>query len=573
MRLTPLLLAGLTVLPAAPLAAQLRSSRPPRPAANLPRLLVANPYTFSSSDSAAAVRVGAGLRERTEGKADKWYTVIQRDQMNEALRQYAYPEDAVLPPLVARQLAASLQARAMIVSTMSREQGRVLVESRLIKTNHEAGHMIRLTQAANQSFEEFGQRLADSLESAFKALPDAEQCETLRGTNPQKAAEAAAKALRTQPNHGLASFCLAQIAITRKAPVDTIIVHLRNSTKGDRLSLDSWTALAVQYQAKGDTTNTVVTFKEMLRVAPTNQKLREEVFRYFLSAGQLDAAESVANEGISIDSANADMWDLRAGACLFQEEKPEKVRCALESIDQVYALDTAKADTLFITKAIYAATRDSAPDTTRLVKWTDLGIRKYPNNSAILAGRVTAFSWTGPIDSLVSATRNLLAVDSTDLTPVVRAAKALAEAKRGAEAIELGQYIERLGGPQDKQNLAIILAQAAPPLIQQGPDQNLTLAADMARKALSYSQPGTPLHGLGSYALGLATFFQAAALDSETEKTKSCEGAQKMKALFDEAGPALRAGREMQAAYIDNLLKGLEGFTPRVSSMIKAYCK
>jgi hypothetical protein len=573
MRLTPLLLAGLTVLPAAPLAAQLRSSRPPRPAANLPRLLVANPYTFSSSDSAAAVRVGAGMRERTEGKADKWYTVIERDQMNEALRQYAYPEDAVLPPLVARQLAASLQARAMIVSTMSREQGRVLVESRLVKTNHEAGHMVRLTQAANQSFEEFGQRVADSLESAFKALPDAEQCETLRGTNPQRAAEAAAKALRTQPNHGLASFCLAQIAITRKAPVDTIIVHLKNSTKGDRLSLDSWTALGVQYQAKGDTTNTVETFKEMLRVAPTNQKLREEVFRYFLSAGQLDAAESVANEGIAIDSANADMWDLRAGACLFQEEKPEKVRCALESIDQVYALDTAKADTLFITKAIYAATRDSAPDTTRLVKWTDLGIRKYPNNSAILAGRVTAFSWTGPIDSLVSATRNLLAVDSTDLTPVVRAAKALAEAKRGAEAMELGQYIDRLGGPQDKQNLAIILAQNAPPLLQQGPEQNLTLAADMARKALSYSQPNTPLHGLGSYALGLSTFFQAAALDQETEKAKSCEGAQKMKALFDEAGPALRAGREMQAAYVDNLIKGVDQFTPRVNSMIKAYCK
>ena len=573
MRLTPLLLAGLTVLPTVPLAAQLRSSRPPRPAANLPRLLVANPYTFTSGDSAAAVRIGAGLRERTEGKADKWYLVIQRTQMNEALRQYAYPEDAVLPPLVARQLAASLQARAMIVSTMSREQGRLLVESRLIKTSQEAGHMVRLAQAPNQSFEELGQRLADSLENAFKALPDAEQCETLRGTNPQKAAEAAAKALRVQPNHGLASFCLAQIAITRKAPVDTVIVHLKNSTKGDRLSLDSWTALAVQYQAKGDTTNTVETFKEMLRVAPTNQKLREEVFRYFLSAGQLDAAEGVANEGIAIDSANADMWDLRAGACLFQEDKPEKVRCALESIDQVYALDTAKADTLFITKAIYAATRDSAPDTTRLVKWTGLGIRKYPNNSAILAGRVTAFAWTGPIDSLVSATRNLLAVDSTDLTPVVRAAKALAEAKRGAEAIELGQYIERLGGPQDKQNLAIILAQNAPPLLQQGPDQNLPLAADMARKALSFAQPNTPLHGLASYALGLSTFFQAAALDQETEKSKSCEGAQKMKTLFDEAGPALRAGREMQAAYVDNLIKGVDQFTPRVNSMLKAYCK
>jgi hypothetical protein len=34
------------------------------------------------------------------GVADRWYKVITREQMNEAFEQYAYPEDAVLPPLV-----------------------------------------------------------------------------------------------------------------------------------------------------------------------------------------------------------------------------------------------------------------------------------------------------------------------------------------------------------------------------------------------------------------------------------------------------------------------------------------
>ena len=308
-------------------------------------------------------------------------------------------------------------------------------------------------------------------------------------------------------------------------------------------------------------------------MAPTNEPLRKEAFRFFLAARPAGRGRRRGERRPALDPANADLWDLRASACLFQEDKREKVRCALESIDQVYALDTAKADTLFITKAIYAATRDSAPDTTRLVRWTTLGMKKYPTNSAILAGRVTAFAWTGPIDSLVAATQKLMSVDSTDLTPVVRAVKALTEAKRGKEAMEFGQYIDRLGGPGDKQNLSVILAQGALPLLQQGADQNLPLAADMARRALTYAQPGTPLHRLGSYALGLSTFFQAAALDSETEKGKSCEGARKMKTLFEEAGPALREGREMQAAYIDNLIKGLDGFTPRVNSMIKAYCK
>lgn len=573
MRPIPLILAALALMPAAPLAAQLRTPRPQRTTTNLPRLLVANPYPHNPGDSATAVRIGAGLRERAEGIADKWYTVVQRVQMNEALRTYGFPDDAVLAPGMARQLATSLNARAAITSTMIREQGRLVVEARLAGTADDAGHMVRIALPAAAAPEAAGRQIADSLAGGFRALPDARECENLRGTNPARAAEAAAKALRAQPNHGLAELCLARIALARKAPADSVVAHLEKAVRGDRLSLDAWTALGEQYQALGDTVNTVTTFTEMLRVAPTNQKLREAILKYMLAAGKLDVAEKVADEGIGIDSSNADMWDLRATICILQEDQAGKLRCALESLDRVYEIDTTKADTLFVNKAIYAATRPALPDTARLIRWTDLGARKYPQDPGILSGRVTRFAWTGPLDSLVAATRTVMAVDSTDLSPVVRAVEALAKEKRGKEALELGATIERLGGPQDKQNLAILLAQNAVPLIQQGPDQNLPLAAEMARKALEHSQPETPLFRLASYGLGLSTFFQAAGLDQETEKAKSCENARRMKALFDEAGPALRAGREIQPPYVDRLLKGLEGFEPRVGSMIRAYCR
>src|ERR1041385_6796374 len=87
MRLHLLAVAGLCLaLPAAPLAAQLRSSRPPPQPLNLPRLMVANPHSFSSQDSTAAVRIGAGLRDRVERVSDRWYKTLQRAQMNEALQ-------------------------------------------------------------------------------------------------------------------------------------------------------------------------------------------------------------------------------------------------------------------------------------------------------------------------------------------------------------------------------------------------------------------------------------------------------------------------------------------------------
>ncbi|HJR33379.1 MAG TPA: hypothetical protein VJ817_00395, partial [Gemmatimonadales bacterium] len=259
MRLTPLVLAGFAAaLPCTPLAAQLRSSRPNPQVQNLPRLLVANPHSFSAQDSTAAVRVGAGLRDRIEKTADRWFKVVLRAQMNEALQQYAYPVDALLPPLVARQLGQSLTARAMVVSTLQRgEGGRFTVDARLANMNDDAGFMVRAVQNPNESLEEFGSRTADALTPALRALQDAKACDNQRATEPNKAAESAAKALKAQPNHGLAEFCLAQIAIARKAPVDTIIEHLKNATRGDRLSLPAWTALAVQYQAKGDSTATI----------------------------------------------------------------------------------------------------------------------------------------------------------------------------------------------------------------------------------------------------------------------------------------------------------------------------
>ena len=98
LRVTPFVAGLLAIAAAAPLAAQLRASRPQRPTVNLPRLMVANPHSFQAADSAASVRVGAGMREKLENLAEKWYSVVQRNQMNDALVQYAYPMDAVLPP-------------------------------------------------------------------------------------------------------------------------------------------------------------------------------------------------------------------------------------------------------------------------------------------------------------------------------------------------------------------------------------------------------------------------------------------------------------------------------------------
>ncbi|HEV8613628.1 MAG TPA: hypothetical protein VGQ73_08950, partial [Gemmatimonadales bacterium] len=517
--------------------------------------------------------------------------------MNEALQQYAYPVDAVLPPMVARQLATSLQARVMIISTMLKgDAGRYAVEARLIGTNDDAGQMVRMTQSPNESFEEFGERIAKAFGPAFKALPDAKQCESLRQTQPDKAQEAALKAIKVQPNSGLAHFCQAQVAIAKKAPVDTIIAHLKIATEGDPLSLPAWTALAVEYQAKGDSTATIGTFKQLLRVAPTNEPLRKEAFRLFLNYGKIDAAELVADEGLQLDPANADLWDLKSSACLFQgEEKPEKNKCAIEALEQVFALDSTKADTTFFTKITFAASRPIRIDTVhlaadssgthpardsvvpvidseRFLKWSRLGVAKYPNNAILIGQLAQAYSVAGPVDSAVAVTKRLMTVDSSDVSPVLRVAKVLSEAKRGRDAMELAPYIERLGSPEDKQNMGRILATGGFSFVQP-PAPDYPLAADMARAALKLLPADDQTARFANFVLGLALFQQMVSLDKEATETKSCPLSQQMKTLLGEAAPAMQAGRSINEGFMGQRIQALEQFGKHIDSMIKVYCK
>jgi tetratricopeptide (TPR) repeat protein len=565
--LLPMLFAaGLT----GPAAAQLRSNRPNRPTTALPRLMVANPYAANSADSAAAVRVGEGMRKRMEDIAGRWFSVITRDQMNEALLQYAYPADAVLPPTVARTLATQLQARFVVGSTLARtEGGRYSVQVRAIGMNDRAGYTASLTQAPNTTPEDFGKAAADALTNNFKALEDAKKCWDTQTTKPAEAVASAAKALKDQPNQGLAEFCLGEIAQVRKSPRDTVIAHFKAATTGDPLALDAWSKLAGEYVAANDSANTVKVYQEMLRVAPTNQPLREQAFRLFLNYGQPQAAKQVAEEGLAIDASNAELWDLKSNACLFLED----FNCAVDALEQAFAVDSARADSLFYNKISVAATQ--RPDTVRLLKWAQRGATKYPNSATMLDHLVTAYSYAGPVDSSITAVKRLYAVDSSDMRPALKVIQQLAAEKRWTEVSDLGAYVERLGDAEMKQNYALILVNGALAKLQQADSQDLEGAAEMARKAVALSVPGGRVALNANYILGLATVLQLPKLDQPIMDAKSCEMAQKSQKLRDEAEMAINIGAPaiQDSNAVERYRQIATGFKPRIESQVKAFCK
>jgi tetratricopeptide (TPR) repeat protein len=567
-RLVTLAVVGTSVL--SPLAAQgiPRKATGTSTVSNSPRLMVANPFAFAAADSAPAVKIGTGVREEMKGVVGRDYQVIEQTQMNDALKQYGYPVDAILSPALATTLAKNIQARFVMNSTLNKgDGGRYTVTARLIGVSDDAGNVVTLAQNAGETPEAFGKRLAEALEPAVKSMADAKACIDQRTAKADKAADAAAKALKTVPNHGLAEYCLALLAQDKKAPREEVVKHLSASAKGDPLSLPVWTALATQYQQANDTANTLVAFKQMLRVAPTNQKLREELFKYFLQSGHPETALEVADEGLKLDPYNADLYDLKSNACLFLSD----FKCAVDALETLYATDSTKADTLFFTKISAAAGEGEKPDTVRLLKWSQVGVRKYPDNPTLLGYLNKAYTLTGQTDSVVSVTNRIMAKDTTDVVPALSAAKSLIDAKRPKEAVPFLDFAIKHGDPQAKENAAALLYTGAAPLLQQ--PQDLLGAAELLRMAVGAANPAGKVHPASNYLLGLATLFQVPQIDPQAEKTKSCDLAKQEETLLGEAETALTAGRSVNQEAVDKNLGIIKQYKPRVASMLKAYCK
>jgi tetratricopeptide (TPR) repeat protein len=556
---------------ASPLAAQgiPRGARSSSTTANAaPRFMVANPFAFAPADSAPAVKIGSSLREEMKGVVGRDYQIVEQSQMNEALKQYGYPIDAILSPALATTLAKNIQARFVVNSTLSKgDGGRFTVTARLVGVNDDAGNVVTLTQNPNETPEAFGKRLADALQPAVKSLGDAKACVEQRTAKSDKAADAANKAIKALPNHGLAEYCLALLAQDKKAPRQEVVKHLQASAKGDPMSLPVWTALATQYQAANDTANTLAAFKEMLRVAPTNQKLREELFKYFLQSGHPETALEVADQGLKLDPYNADLYDLKSNACLFLSD----FKCAVDALETLYATDSTKADTLFFTKISAAAAEGEKPDTARLLKWSQVGARKYPDNPTLLGYLNKAYTLTGQTDSVIAVTNRIMAKDTTDVVPALSAAKALVDAKRPKEAVPFLDFAIKHGDPQAKENAAALLYTGAAPLLQQ--PQDLQGAAELLRMAVSAANPQGKVGPAANYLLGLATLFQVPQIDPQAEKQKSCDLARQEETLLGEAETALTAGRPVNQEAVDKNLGIIKQYKPRVASMLKAYCK
>jgi len=159
-----LVLAFLVGGSATPLAAQNPTRKPStqQGTSTAPRMLVGNPHSFSIEDSSHSVAIGEALRSRMDRVAGGQFRVVSRTEMNEALKQFGYPADAILSPIPLRAFAQSLSAKVAIVSSFSHDAaGKHVLTARLAGLNDDAGMVVATPGGSGDNHAELGAKIAD----------------------------------------------------------------------------------------------------------------------------------------------------------------------------------------------------------------------------------------------------------------------------------------------------------------------------------------------------------------------------------------------------------------------------
>ncbi|HEU4569691.1 MAG TPA: hypothetical protein VFS07_03890 [Gemmatimonadales bacterium] len=552
------------------LTAQIPLNRRSGPSPAAPRLLVATPFTERANDSAVAVTIGDALRTRMQRVTGNSYLVLTRKQMNDALAEYSYPADPILNRESARRLAQALLARTMVFTELGRESGRYKARVRLAGNTDDAGVTLTVLQQPGQSPQQFGEAIANVLDKPIDAYGDAKACIDQEATDARRAEESARKALRQYPMHGLAHFCLAELAKTRSVEDPAYLAQLDSAVHGDSLSLKALGALADYYDAKSDTANVVLKYQQMIEADPVNVPLIELASRVFRKYGRPDAAEQVADRGIALDSTSTNAWDLRASACVYQQ----KYSCAVQSLEQIVAIDSTKADSLFLFRMAVtagAAATDSADLRASWLKWSRVGATRFPQNKNLLGQLLQAFSASGMPDSALALTDQVLALDSSDVTPALGAVDILLNAKRWADAAKYAAVVTGHGDDQQKLAIAANFTNAARTLLTTEPTDPEGAYA-LLHVALPASGGDQRIAPLANFLMGFAALQTAAKYDHDAEAGKSCELATRMDQLLDESKAGFTAGRSINPPTVDSQLPKVDQYKTRTQSMVRAYC-
>lgn len=560
---------------AAPVVAQLaRVTTSPPDAA---KLLVV-PFARDSGDSALAVTIPDGLRDRLRLARAQTFNVIPKASMNEALVASGFPQDMPLEPSVARQLARFLNVRVLVEgSVLRRGDDSVLLTARLIEMSGEAPQSATATVVAARGRANggTGSDLANRLADAYRSFEQVTNCrravDSLSGARSApdstryftRAQQAANRALVQYSQSAGAHLCLAQLRRAGGAPTDSVLASLQRAEAADSLNSLVLRQLARVYDERGDTANLLRELHNILKVEVRNDTLRVNTARLFVLRDMADSAIALIDEGLAGSPSSVLLLNARSIALA----AARRWRDAATTLAQVAEVDSSNIDSLFV----YRITTyfQQIPDSTNLHLWTRIATERLPTQSLYwynlanlsyargdTAGAVTAIREyvrqqpAAGRGHLVYATYflGMNQVDSA-LFHATEAANADSTLKNAAASVWLSGGVRALQPPANHE-LAV---------------QRLSMAAQNAVGRTKVT---------ASWFLGVAQVQLGIRTDSLANADRNCDQARRAQELWMAAEPNIIAGVAQDRETANRILgQVIPAYKQRADAMTRNFCR
>jgi len=538
----------------------------------LDRILILTPQPTNPEDSDYVREMTDLLRTRAQNKFRSKWDVIGTDVMEELLVSSGFPANTIIEPAMADQVAKSLQARGYMYGVFWRQEATPLARYRMVDVSRSglSGWMTVHGQPGDPP-RSFADRVADSLENQVRAADYAKECNARRDRSEfSRARQSAARAYEIYPNHPATSTCLSYVFQATQQPTDSMIWVYEKATQGDSLLLDAFEDLAREYIRAGDTLKAVGAYERLLANDPGNEDIRVRVATGYFTAGEVDEATRVLDEGLQRDPENMRFVRLKQRACL----EAEDWNCALQTSELIYDLDSTMVGNMDFLQSIIGLA-GTAGDTTRLLKWYEEALKVEPNSQQLLIPYAAVLEAAEGADSALFVYRKLAELNPAD----IRYATKVIEYEVGQFNIDTTAAVpidtaelERLDSllqdfaqtNANNDQMQTWVGGQYLGLTQKIVQSQLAneMGVQWAEKALSYDRTGA-LREPGNFWLGYALFFVTTAMDPVVAESKSCAAVNTYERNLRRTREALTIGRNLLPETVDTFLGYVQQYSER----------
>ena len=596
--------AALLTLSAAAGSARAQLARPRTASADAPKILVV-PFDRDRQDSALALLIADGARERLRTNHLDKFNPITRESLCRALTESGFACDIPLDASTVRQLVRWLNAKYVVEANLIRRPGESLVV--VARLSEAAGAdpqavttslTTRLAEAGSRTGSDVLNRLVQGYETFEKVT----ECRRkLDQHDYQGARRAAQDALRDYAGNAGAWVCIARILEAQSAPSDSVIAALDSAYVRDTLNTGVMRRIAQKYQAANDTVRLLAMLRRVLAIDFRDTDLRISTIRMMAQMNACDSALVLANQGLQQNPANAELLSVKAIA---QGCNAAQHRAAVDSMTAgpakdsalravgllfdsagvtmslVSDIDSSKVDSLFLNRITNYFRL--AADTANFVRWLRAGTARLPSqldnwytlSTVLMVRNDTA----GALEALGGYRSHIPAGAETATDPTLRRHYALSRYMRGMLTYNsqpdsaVADANAAVGADSTlKGAVAVVFLQSG---LKSYRDSVYATAIERLQKAKDFFALVGNQRAIvpASFFLALSQFRVGVQFDSQVEASHNCDDARKLPDMWSAAEQNMGAGAAQNREIANQILTAIQQYKQRADAFTHNFC-